>query len=344
MEHKTEWVLYPFKIYKKEDALLFRLENGFEMRFTRDIFSKRVRSTQVNPQRNILELEIADGEVKIISQIKKIDKFETPADFYIPIKQDTREFYESIHHSLINSNLDILIEKSIEVGKYVRENGFPEIPLPITTTSSHFESFSSAVCKRDSFPKIPIKRVKYGEAVPDSYPEESFQLLKKYLTKEQFKLQDLFYRTFFATTSIARFKAVADQYEKCELSFKKSISLNMLKRCIGLHAYFTTSGPWRKCWVRFGFDPSLDQDCYQFQLVEMRSKKANFQIFQKPEVIAEVSRNRDWYLLKECDPIDGFISKALKNFIIYTIDNVGAKEIDRKIEETLDSDFELFEM
>ncbi|ELA41409.1 uncharacterized protein VICG_01514 [Vittaforma corneae ATCC 50505] len=344
MEHKIEWVLYPFKIHKKDDALLFRLENGFEMRFTRDIFSKRVYSTQVELYRNVIELEITNEKVKIISQIQKINKFETPADFYVPIVQSTREFYESIHSSLINSNLNVLLEKSIEVKKYIREKGFPEIPLPITTTSSHFENFDSAVCKHDNFPRIPIKRVKYGEMIPDSYPEESFQLLKKYLTKEQFELQDSFYRSFFTSTSIARFKAVANQYEKCKLLFKQSISLNMLKRCIGLHAYFTTSGPWRKCWIRFGFDPSLDQNCYQFQLVEMRSKKASFQIFQRPEIIAEVSKNKEWYLLKECDPIDGFISKALKNFIIYTVDNVGVKEIDKKIEEMLDSDFELFEM
>ncbi len=117
-----------------------------------------------------------------------------------------------------------------------------------------------------------------------------------------------------------------------------------MKRCVGLHSYFASSGPWRHCWVRFGYDPSKYKGNYRYKVIEMRSKKASFQVFQKPSIKAEVCKNENWYLHDECDPIDGFISKALKNFIVYTIDNVDAREIDKKIEETLDSDFEMLDM
>lgn len=342
MDREFEWVHYPFKIHKKEDLLLFRVKDRFEMRFTKDVFSKRVRSTPVEHNKNIVEVEITDNEAKIISKLEKIEEFKTAADFYVPIGQEAREFYESIHRSLISNDLNSLFDESIRVEEYIKENGFPEIPLPITSTSSHFENFESAICKFENFPKIPVERVKFGDPVPKAYPKEAMRLLQKNLTKEQFELQHSFYQQVFQKTPISRFRTIVEEYEKRDINFKQGISLNMLKRCVAVHAYFIVSGPWRKCWIRLGFDPSQDPDCYVYQAVEMRSKKANFQLFQRPEIIAEVSKNKAWYLLKECDPIDGFMSQALKNLIIYIIDNANVKEIDKKIEETLD--FDLFEM
>lgn len=344
MVRSFDWVQYPFKIYKKEDALLFRLESGFEMRFTRDIFAKRTNSTVVEPHRNIVEIEIDGEEGTIVSELRRIHRFETPADFYTPVSDDARAFYESIYSSLISSDLDSLLTKSMEVDRHVREHGFPEVPLPVVAACGHFENFESAIFRGETFPKLPIARMKIGEPTPSSYPTRSLEILKEYLTEEQFEAQRGFYEAYFESTPISRFRFIAREYETSDSRIRQVMTLNLLKKCICLHAYFVTSGPWRKCWVRFGVDPSIDQENYKHQLIEMRSKRASFQIFERPEIVAEVCKNRSWYLMDRCDPVDGFVSKALKNFIVYTIDNAGAREIDKKIDEMLDSDFEAFEM
>lgn len=344
MASSFDWVEYPFRVKKKEDILLFRLENGFEMRFTRDVFSKRVASTPVELHKNVVEIEINGEDGRIVSEIKKLNRFITAADFYIPVSEEASNFYGSIHNSLISANIDTLIEKSIEVDKYVLKHGFPEIPLPFAVTGSHFENFESAMSKPDTFPKLPIARMRFGDPIPNTHPAVSFDILKNLLSDDQFGAQESFYTSYFESNQISRFRFIARQYEAGGANFKQRISLNILKRCICLHAYFVISGPWRKSWIRFGVDPSADQEYYKYQLIEMRTKRANFQIFQRPEIIAEVEKNKSWYLHTECDPVDGFISKALKNFIVYTIDNVGVREIDRKIDDVLDSDFEAFEM
>lgn len=345
MPQDFDLIRYPFKIKDKEEAILFRVDDSYEMRFTRDLFSKRVLSTASTvPSKVFIEIEIEDDTAKIISETKVIHDFRTPADFYVPINQNAADFYKKMHSALIDNDLNTILNMAAEISGNISENGFPELPLPLTTTFSHFENYETTIGRLESFPKIPAKQIKYGEEVPCSVEERQVDLLKKYLSKEQFEAQDLFYKKYFEKTPITRFKTIAICYEEESSCLKNTISLNLLKRCIGLHAYFMISGPWRKCWVRFNYDPATDRENYKYQSVEMRSKHANFQVFQKPEIVAEITKNKDWYLLSTCDPIDGFISKALKNFIIYTIDNLPSKEIDKKIEELHDSDFEIFEI
>lgn len=341
----NELVNYPFKIDNEENLILYRVNDDFEMRFTRELSAKRVVSTCKKDCKKYIEIEIDDDRnVKIIEVFDKINVFKTPADFYVPISEDSKYFYESMHLSLINENLDTFLEKALEINEIVKNGGFPEFPIPITTVSSHFENFESATAKSDELFVISTIQIKYSDEIPVEPATESNNIARSFLTPEQYQIQNDFYTAYFNLNNISRFKTIANFYERKEIDFKRLISLHVLKKCIGLHAYFLTSGPWRKCWVKLGYDPKSDSENYKYQVIEMRSKKTNFQIFQKPEIIMEVSEHLDWYISKECDPIDGFISKALKNFIVYIIDNGGDKLIDKKIEDLQDSDMEIFDM
>lgn len=345
MFQNFELVRYPFKVKNEADVILFRVENSFEMRFSRELFAAKVLATPLNNlSKTFIEIEINGKEARIISETKRIHDFQTPADFYTPANNASKAFYEKIHSAIIGNDINNLLNTAIEISEEINESGFPELPLPLTTASSHFENYETAIGKLENFPKIPIVQVKHGDEIPQDFPIQAMSLLKNHLSVEQFQAQQFFYERFFQVTPITRFKTIAMDFEMTDTLFKRKISLNVLKRCIGLHAYFVVSGPWRKSWIRFGYDPRLDQSNYRYQSIEMRSKRANFQIFQKPEIVAEIMKNKEWYLLRECDPVDGFVSKALKNFIIYTIDNAGNDKIDRKIEELHDSDFEMFEM
>lgn len=338
-------IQYPFKIDREEDAILYRIDEDFEMRFTQELTSKRVSSSQKKSTRKYLELEIDDNNnIRIVKIYDKIHVFNQPADFYLPISEDSKFFYESLHSALIDGNLDNLSEKAKEIDKKVQKDGFPEFPLPLLTVSTHFENFEMATAKTDEAFFIPSIQIKFGDEIPQSTPNSTIETAENYLTLAQFKVQNDLYESFFESNKIARFKTIADYYETQDIQVKRIISLNIFKKCIPLHAYFMNSGPWRKCWVKMGYNPTSNKENYKFQVIEMRLKKISFQIFQKPEIIYEVSQNADWYLTEDCDPVDGFISKALKNFIIYIIDNGEAKLIDSKIENLEGSDFEIFDM
>lgn len=343
MPREFELVRYPFRAENKEGVLLYRVEDGYEMRFTRDVFSKRVYSSVSNLQRSYIEIEIDNEKVVALSETHNIHEFTTPADFYVPQSEHALKFYSEVHSSLVGDDLEKLTAMATETDQKVKASGFPEFSLPITTVMAHFENYKTATAKADTFPHVPIVQIKFGELIPSKAPEESENIVRSALSKEQYNIQSQFYKSFFGTMPISRFRTIAERYSKSPDSVKQAISLNILKRCIGLHAYFVTSGPWRKCWIMLGYDPTTDSENYKYQVIEMRTKKANFQIFQRPEIEAEVVKNREWYVLKEFDPVDGFVSKSLKNFIIYTIDEKGIQDIDDKIGELQDMDFELFD-
>lgn len=341
MANHIDLILYPFPAKNKEDLILFRLDDGYEMRFTHDVFSKRVASNRSVHLRNYIEIEIGESEARILNEYKELHEFNAPCDFYIPQEDSARNFYKDLYSTLVHKDLEAVVSMASNVEDMAKREGFPAFNAVLATTTSHFENYSRVSAKNDSPQIIPAVQIRIEEDIPVSCEKNVFESAKLDTREDIFEVQDLFYRYAFGKSPILRFKTVVELYE--EYPFKNGIVLASLKKYIALHAYFFISGPWRKCWVRFGYDPKLDCENYKHQVIEMRSKRANFQIFQKPEIEHEVSKNREWYVLKEFDKMDGFISKPLKNFIIYSIDEQGAIDIDNKIEDIHDSDVELFD-
>lgn len=343
MAKNAELVLYPFKIQNTENIIMFRTNEGFELRFSRDIFSKRVSSTKISNQRNYLELEINDDTVVCVNEYNVLDEFITPADFYIDNGEDAKSFYKEIHSHLVNDDLENHLSFSLELNKSIKEAGFPEFNTCLATTATHFENYDKYISRPSTTQSTPIFQIKINDSIPTSPSEKTIMHLASILNQEIFQAQDQFYKAIFKNTPIVRFKTIANSYEKQSELFKKNVSKHFIKCCIGLHAYFFTSGPWRKCWVALGYDPKTDSNNYKYQIIEIRTKRASFQVFERPEIEIEVNKNKDWYILKNFHPVNGFISKALKNFIIYILDDQGVLDVDSKFEELEDSDFKLFD-
>lgn len=48
---------------------------------------------------------------------------------------------------------------------------------------------------------------------------------------------------------------------------KSSVTLKYTLPCV---SYFATNGPWRALWIRFGYDPRLEQSSFIYQTVDFR--------------------------------------------------------------------------
>lgn len=60
-------------------------------------------------------------------------------------------------------------------------------------------------------------------------------------------------------------------------------------------AYFFMDGPWRCCWVRYGYDPRQDSTGKLYQVVEMRAARVQNMVDRFPaalrkEVLAAPSK------------------------------------------------------
>jgi len=72
---------------------------------------------------------------------------------------------------------------------------------------------------------------------------------------------------------IARLKELFEKrpcYLKSVLLCITKFSPSTLKEALPHVAYYFTTGPWRSCWVRFGFDPRKDPNAKIYQMIDYR--------------------------------------------------------------------------
>lgn len=332
-------VLYPFCSTVNE-INLFRIGKGFEIKFSKNLFSKKVNSRVKDISRNYFEIEIDENtsEGHINSVFSCLHEFTEPADFYL--EMENKAYYEDIYKKLIDDDLNQVVGLSSKID-LLGKSGFPEFFQPVLSTAGHYENYKNLVKYKDH-EQISTVGVKDFFAIPVGPKEGSLEIAMKFLTSDNFEEQNLFYTKIFSLFPIIRFKNIKKYYEESNLVNNNRISIHLLKRCIQLHAYYCLQGPFRKCWIKFGYDPVLDFNNYKYQIFESRIKKVNFQIFERPEIIYEVEKNMDWYVCKEFDSKEGFVSLALKNFIIYVLGDQRVVDIDEEIEDLSSSEMLLF--
>jgi len=92
----------------------------------------------------------------------------------------------------------------------------------------------------------------------DSYPEAIRDAGKRGLLGAQLELvKNLFERRPIWT------KSAVVEHESTLGAF----ALKYILPCV---AYFALNGPWRSCWIRYGYDPRLDRFAYAYQLLDYR--------------------------------------------------------------------------
>ncbi|TPX67606.1 hypothetical protein CcCBS67573_g07465 [Chytriomyces confervae] len=77
--------------------------------------------------------------------------------------------------------------------------------------------------------------------------------------------------SLFQQRPIHTFHAVSNL---CKPVIKRKTDVKLIHFLLSRFAYFMTSGPWRECWVRYGYDPRMDRDARVYQVISMRFVKA----------------------------------------------------------------------
>lgn len=329
MTREYELVHHPFNVQDREETMLFRTDDGFELRFSNDALAKRVRATKSPGSKNYIELVIEDGIVRALGETRTLYEFVTPADFCIPISDEARCFYSELHTMLMGDDAGALAAYGERLtAAFCGEaghpqmplgGGFPECPVPLTTAAAHFERFTgeigpgSETCVRGA-------TIRFGEQIPTEAPAGIRAYVVGKIGERGVVLSQRFLAALFAERPIIRFRDIEAAYSaRLTLKEQDILKATYLKKCVALHAFYYSAGPWRHCWVAFGVDPASSRHNYRFQTISLSGIPAPFQIIDHPHIVTEVDRNFDWYVSARCDLVDGFVSKALKCFILFTL-------------------------
>jgi len=59
-------------------------------------------------------------------------------------------------------------------------------------------------------------------------------------------------------------------WTKIAVEHESKLGAFALKYILPCVAYFALNGPWRSCWIRYGYDPRMDRFAYVYQLLDYR--------------------------------------------------------------------------
>lgn len=315
---------YPFDVEDSEELNLESIPGGYKMKFDNTVFSKYVKSTLNCGIKNYIEIDIDSSgeECRIISETNEIFEFITPADFHVPGTEESKKFYSEFLENLTTADLNLLEKYSLKFADYCRKYTLPEYPVPITTTAIHLDNTILNKSKINESSSYYSLQIKIKDKVPDSIPQDIVENIKNDISGYKFTLQDTILSRFFLEKKMVKIKEIEEFYSKdVDEKYKSILNYTLFKKAISLHAYFYIDGPWRHCWVHIGYDPTLHRENYKHQTLYYKDTHVPFQLKQYPEIIEEVEKRPDWFLLPEFDINNGFISEALYNLISYIIYN-----------------------
>lgn len=59
-------------------------------------------------------------------------------------------------------------------------------------------------------------------------------------------------------------------WTRMALEYETNYGFFALKYMLPCVAYFALNGPWRSCWIRYGYDPRKNKSAYFYQLLDYR--------------------------------------------------------------------------
>ncbi|CAG8510837.1 483_t:CDS:10 [Ambispora gerdemannii] len=74
-------------------------------------------------------------------------------------------------------------------------------------------------------------------------------------------------------------------WTKLALQSNLTVDKKMIKKLLPLYAYWMVNGPWRDCWIRYGYDPRKDKDARFLQLLDIRNNRRPVRIERAKRVL-----------------------------------------------------------
>lgn len=212
--------------------------------------------------------EVQDTSIVGISQ--ETHQFSNLMDYnYIPL-QKVKGNLECIYSSIVPSGIQTstYIEENKNVPLFLPPPVFSRIEIPQTSLFKKLEMAEGSGEDENVIGVNRSRRKNYATCTrftmtdaiptkPHKFAFDSFTL--KVVSQEKIDAV----RQTFATRPI---------WTRLGLIENSKVSAVDVKTVLPIVAYYYSSGPWRPCWVRFGYDPREDFEARKYQPIDFRYK------------------------------------------------------------------------
>lgn len=329
-------VKHPFFIQNKEDALLFKTKNTLEYHFDETVFSKKITAEVSENNYGFVECEYDDdGNVVVLNEFQSVYEFKELADFVIKEPEASKTFYKDMHEILLETDLDRFIGNAEKLNEYLKTKNFP-IYYPHKFIKAKHWDMDLQIKQIGDVNRVKAYTIKIEDEIPLKHPENVKDNFIKNNSAELYEKTSAFIREHFKENILS----TKDIENKFEMHKTGEFTQYALRYTLVEHYYILNEGPWRRCWIKFGYDPKADQENYIYQKIDVNNKNLHFQIKNNSELVQEIEKKRDWYIKKKFDAKNGFLHEACLKLINYIHDKKNIKITD---ECDKNEEYELFD-
>jgi general transcription factor 3C polypeptide 5 (transcription factor C subunit 1) len=330
MVEDFDLVEYPFAVEDSGKLYLQKRRESYEARITNALDSKKIFATKKKLKRVYLHVSIGDGDCTLVGASGSIHQFISPSDYYIPSEGESRSFYYDMYKRFISDNNDSYLEHFSDLSNL---KDIPLFPPPLFTVADVYDNLPVQRNQKKRGIERCLK-VKLGGQVPNVPSKDYVEEMKSKHDINVYNEAVDILKKMFEISPIIRLSIVERKYD----DENQNLKFITLKPFFPLVAYYMVSGPWKRCWVRLGFDPTQNVECYKYQVVYYKNLSKEFVIADEMEVVREIESDRDKYLNRECTPRTGFLSEKCMAYLRY----YKSKKNDEILEEG-SLDFDVFD-
>ncbi|KAI5161532.1 hypothetical protein NEAUS04_0591 [Nematocida ausubeli] len=210
------------------------------------------------------------------------------SDFYIPMPHESLTFYKEMGERMEGS---ITTELAKYFNRHTSSNEVPFYPVPVTTLSGVFKYYNFKEFKNTQKRRQLVKKIRIEEEVPEADPaiEKS---VKKQIGVRYGEFKEVLMLAF-KKRRVWPIKGLEKYFKEHQKDFQawKWSSVKNILACI---AYTYSTGPWKKLWVQYGYNPTKDQEAYKYQVYMWKNVSKAFVIMDNPEVYEKIKETPEF--------------------------------------------------
>ncbi|KAI5187066.1 hypothetical protein NEHOM01_1905 [Nematocida homosporus] len=278
---------------------------------------KEVPLESKQPSTNLYIAEQTNDQMQITQRVTQVLE-PTLADFLLPSWASSDPFYTQLSAGLSQPVEYPLATEFNRWSKSSRE--IPFFPPPVVSLSGIFKQYNFKEFKTAK-KKIRLAQKVRVEDDPPIQPTESLckciqTLLGPAYTPIKTAMQQLFQQ--HPIWSIKQIEAT------CQTDYPQLLAdtkWTTIKNILPVLAYTHTTGPWKKLWIKYGYNPVHDPKAYRYQTYVWKNVSKAFVLRDNP-AIEQVLRTTPNYLTTHFHPTRGFLTAAAFTYLQHKLSEV----------------------
>lgn len=231
------------------------------------------------------------------------------SDFYLPMDIASCSFYKKIENYLNTDQAPESISRYFH--GYVKSHSIPFYPVPLTTLSGVFKYYNFKEFKSSRNKIRLVKKIKIEEKIPGPDPATE-EAVRGKIGQEY----DVFKKAFekaFIDREVRPIKGL-EEYFKSKPEVFHMWKWSSVKNILPCIAYTYSTGPWKKLWIRFGYNPTEHPEAYKYQVYMWKNISKAFAIVDHPEIYEKV-KDTDGFRTKRFNSRTGFLTTKALDYI-----------------------------